>query len=168
MNVTILGDASHCPETLAGGYGFWIACERGKRGGSGAFREVVPTSTVAEMMAIVNALYCALRFELVLKGDALLIQTDCEAAIFALTDRRKLTTLESECVLKMKQFIKDNALEVVYKHVKGHSKNKQSRFLSNNACDRGAKKAMRKKRASLTVTKIRSIIDKAPQHETIS
>lgn len=32
MRVTILADASHCPTTKAGGYGYWIASERGKKG----------------------------------------------------------------------------------------------------------------------------------------
>ena len=169
MDITILADASHCPVTNAAGYGFWVASERGKRGGSGAFKNVVPTSTIAEMMALVNALYCAIRFELVQKGDKILFQTDCEAAIFALTNRRKLTTHEFECVERMKGLIKEYELMTTYKHVKAHTNNKQSRFKSNNACDKAARAAMRKMRGALAVKDLNRIIDKAKVlHETIS
>lgn len=169
MDITILADASHCPVTNAAGYGFWIASERGKKGGSGAFKTVLPSSTIAEMMAIVNALYCAIRFELVHKHDNVLIQTDCEAAIFALTNRRKLNNLEFECVSRMRLLLTEHSLTVTYKHVKAHTTRTQSRYKSNNACDRAAKNAMRKMRASLTVANLNQIIDKAKiHHETVS
>lgn len=35
MKVTIIADASHCGNTGATGYGFWIASDRGKRNGGG-------------------------------------------------------------------------------------------------------------------------------------
>ena len=57
MKIIVLADASHCPQTKAGGYGFWIASARGKRGGGGQLKGKVDTSTLAEMMAIANAIH---------------------------------------------------------------------------------------------------------------
>ena len=89
MNVTILADASHCPDTKAGGYGFWIASARGKKGGSGVLNGAIASSTLAEMMAIANAIHQGIKFGLVQGHDTLLVQTDCESAIFAFTKKRK-------------------------------------------------------------------------------
>ena len=89
MNVTIFADASYCNELRVGGYGFWVACERGKKAGGGRLRtNDVSSSTVAEMMALANALHCAIVHGLVLDNDIVLLQTDCMAAIDAFEGRR--------------------------------------------------------------------------------
>lgn len=31
MFITVMTDASYCSRTRSAGYGFWIACERGKK-----------------------------------------------------------------------------------------------------------------------------------------
>ena len=149
MNVTIIADASHCPETKAGGYGFWIASARGKRGGSGPLKGLVQTSTLAEMMAVVNALHQGLKFKLVEYQDSILIQTDCEAAMFAFGMSRTLSPDEKNVVLFL-QFLETKFnLTIAFRHVKGHSDKTDARFAANRYCDKSARKEMRIVRGSL-------------------
>jgi ribonuclease HI len=83
MRVTIIADASFCPNTNVAGYGYWIATERGKQGGGGEMKGRVEGNIAAEMQAVANALHIALRLTLVQQKDEVLIQTDCMAAIDA-------------------------------------------------------------------------------------
>ena len=169
MRVTILADASHCPSTKAGGYGYWIASERGKRGGAGPFKDRVSNSTVAEMMAIANSLYEAVSHCLVLEKDVILFQTDCEAAIFAFTGKRGISQEEAKVVNYVKKVIRGMSLTVSYKHVKGHSSNKQARFAANNACDRAARKAMRKAWNLVRIEDAKRLLNSSRvHHETVS
>ena len=169
MHVTILADASHCPDTRAGGYGYWIASERGKKGGSGSFKGRVVNSTVAEMMAIANSLYEAVRHNLVLENDCILFQTDCEAAIFAFTGKRSVTQEEGKVVSYVRKVVRGMKLTVSYKHVKGHTSNKQARFAANNACDRAARKAMRKARNLVRIEDAKRLLNSSSvHHETVS
>ncbi len=169
MHITILADASHCPDTKAGGYGYWIASERGKKGGSGPFKGRIPNSTIAEMMAIANSLYDAVRHCLVLEKDVILFQTDCEAAIYAFTGKRDVNQEEAKVINFVKKVIRGMNLTVSYKHVKGHSSNKQARFAANNACDRAARKAMRKARNLVRIEDAKRLLKSARiQNETIS
>lgn len=68
MRVTIIADASWCPDTYLGGYGFWIASERGKMPGEGVFKRKCNNSCEAEAMALVNALHVGIKNNLVHKG----------------------------------------------------------------------------------------------------
>lgn len=150
MLVTLLTDASWCPETHAGGYGFWIATQRGKLGGSGRFRELCNSSSVAEMMAIVNGVYAAVKHELFQPGDKLLIQTDSKDAIGgflyglgcgSVQHQGAINYLHSVC-----QAYSINVLEgtLEFRHVKAHRPSKLgNRYAANNLCDETAKKHMR-------------------------
>lgn len=75
MLVTIIADASYCPNYNVAGYGYWIVCDRGSDGGGGPLGKgnKVENSTVAEMMAIVKALYKACQSNLVQVQDVVLI-----------------------------------------------------------------------------------------------
>lgn len=169
MHITILADASHCPDTKAGGYGYWIASERGKKGGSGPFKGRIPNSTIAEMMAIANSLYDAVRHCLVQENDSILFQTDCEAAIYGFTGKRSVTQDEAKVVNFIKKVTRRMNLTVSYKHVKGHTSNKQARFAANNACDRAARKAMRKARNLVRIEDAKRLLESSrAKHETIS
>ena len=149
MNVTIIADASHCPETKAGGYGFWIASTRGKRGGCGPLKGLVETSTLAEMMAVANAIHQSLIHGLVEPNDSLLIQTDCESAILAFDLKRKLSEAERKVVLYLQSLESKFALVILFKHVKGHTGKPDARFAANRLCDKSARKEMRRVRGNL-------------------
>lgn len=149
MLVTILADASYCPETGAAGYGFWIVCERGKHGGGDEMREVAPDNNVAEMQAVANAMLIAKQKGLLHALDTVLIQTDCMGAIDAFEGRRKYKSLsyrEKAVVRWVNNFREELSLQVIYRHVKGHTGKKESRFVANKMCDLRAKRFMRQMR----------------------
>ena len=155
MNVTIIADASHCPETGAGGYGFWIACGRGRIGGNGEFKLPVESSCTAEMQAIINALHSAIKKGLVCKEDIVLIQTDCQQAIDNFLKFRTGTTHEQKLVKILYELENKNNLDTRFKHVPGHTSGHEPRLAANNTCDRQARAHMRKARGRiLEVTKV--------------
>ncbi len=137
---TIIVDASWCPETKAGGYGFWIASNRGKVGGGHALNGAIESSTLAEMQAVCNALFIAKNEGYVFPGDEVLVQTDCRAAIQGFEGYRTTEGAEAEArntYLKLNQ-----SIYVELRHVKGHSRSLLNRFRAQSRCDYNAYQAM--------------------------
>jgi ribonuclease HI len=163
MNVTILTDASHCPDLKVAGYGFWIASERGKLPGSGAMKNLVRTSTLAEMQAVVNALWKGAKAGLIQKGDELLIQIDCEAAIYAFRHKRNVADDEKQVVEQLYLILTTLDLKCKFRHVKAHTGSEAARSRANDACDKRARKAMRRARIKLKIQQAREILN-----ETVS
>lgn len=150
MRVTIITDASYCPDTNVAGYGYWIACERGKQGGGGEMKSLVDGSVEAEMQAIVNAVHIAASLSLVQAQDDILIQTDCMAAIDAFRGTRKvLKKQELEAVYALSRLRCKHGLGIGFKHVKGHSNNTDARSITNKLCDKRAKESMKRARARI-------------------
>lgn len=159
MNITIIADASFCPETKIGGYAFWIACQRGKRGGRGVFKDFCNDNTVAEMRAVANGLHEGLKANLIQEGDKILLQTDCLGAIMAFEKtRHSLSKQELQIVTYIEKLAFDFSLKLRYKHVKGHSNNLGARFVSNNTCDAQAKSAMRQARNQFKINQIKELL----------
>jgi len=167
MNVTILADASHCPQTLAGGYGFWIASQRGKLAGSGSLKGRIANSTVAEMMAIANAIHQGIVWGLIRSQDELLIQTDCQAAIDGFMKERKLSETENTVVCHVLKLQNRVQLKVIFKHVKGHTNHSDAKYSSNRVCDRVARRHMKRARESLRLEEMIELL-KGSQYATIS
>lgn len=169
MRVTILADASHCPDTKAGGYGYWVASERGRKGGSGALKGKILTSTLAELMAVANAVYEGVSHGLIQPNDILLIQIDCESAIFAFTGKRKSSEAEHAVVRYIATLSISMNLVIEYRHVKGHSSRTEARFAANRKCDRSARKEMRKARVNMHLQAARELLENSrKKHETVS
>jgi ribonuclease HI len=156
MLVTILTDASWCPDTGAAGYGYWIASGRGKRPGGNTMRRA-SNPTHAEMMAIANGLTLAVKAGLVERGDDVLVQTDSTDAIACLRGERmryESFTLElAEVRSYVVAFALEHELRIEYRHVKGHSDRPKARYKANNHCDERAKKFMRRARRELRQNK---------------
>lgn len=164
MRTTIIADASFCPDTKVGGYGFWIANERGRKGGDGIFKEEVENNIAAEMMALLNALSHAIKIGLIQDGEGVLIQTDCTPAIAAFMDERKTVTQQEDGLIKWyKSFIHDHKLSIEFRHVKGHSGKKENRYVANNICDRRARENMRRARGQLHLRKLRESFNEQPE-----
>jgi len=144
MLVTIIADASYCHKDRVAGYGFWIACERGKLAGGGPMRERVGSSLLAEAKAVCIGLYTAVRNELIRPQDSVLLQTDCIGAIAFL--HRTATPLSKSEAGKVKEFfntlVRQNALTVEFRHVRGHTKVRDARSLCNRHCDSRAKQGL--------------------------
>lgn len=140
---TILTDASFCPRTGAAGFGYWIASDRGKKGGGGPILHPCENSGDAEAMAIVNTLFIARKHGLVEHGDEVLIQSDSTEAIAGLKKARWPKIHKEFVTLCL-------TLDVRFKHVKGHTNretHKQARYGANRACDQRARLYMRQERA---------------------
>lgn len=160
MWITIIADASYCPDTGKAGYGFWIASQRGKMGGDGVLKGEVENNIAAEMMALLNALDAALKSNLVHKNDSVLMQTDCEPAIDAFKNLRQSTSSQEKRLVKwFKDFCKEHNLHVRLKHVKGHTDNEDARYVVNNICDRKARRNMRRARDEHKDKMIREYLD---------
>ncbi len=159
MMVTVMVDASFCPDTGAGGYGVWIAAQRGKRAFEGQFNTPLDNSTLAEMAAVVNALHCALKHGYIMESDTVLLQIDCIAAIHAFENKRVVRhNMEHEIKAKYNKFIELFKLDIKFKHVKAHSGKLDRRSRSNNACDQRAYKQMKLMRQRLKLAEIRRLL----------
>ena len=147
MRVTLICDASYCHEYKVAGYGYWIACERGKKGGDGVVLIDVNSSGIAEMMAAANTIWCGLKEGLIVNGDELLLQTDCLQAIDTLKGTKLPANDQEQSVLSyFDQTILRHNLKVEFRHVRGHTVIQQARYAANRMCDKRAKSAMRKAR----------------------
>jgi ribonuclease HI len=145
MHVTVIADASLCPETDVGGYGYWIACDRGKQPGSGVLTGPIGNSTIAELMAIWNALNDGINLHLIRRNDIVLIQTDSLGAISCLEKKsaRELQGLYRKLYEEFHKLVIRYQLIVNFRHVKGHTNIREPRYAANRACDFRAKEAMR-------------------------
>lgn len=130
MLVTIFADASFCSRTKAGGWGGWAKSARGSVCHGGAMKKPVANSTTAESYAIVNAIALALSCGIAVKGDKLLIQTDCLSAIDRLQSRRK----EPNRAVKIFRTLVSGH-DVEFRHVKGHNGFADARSAVNTMCD---------------------------------
>lgn len=160
MNVTIIADASYCNELRVGGYGFWIASGRGKKSGGGRFTVTnIDSSTVAEMMALVNALHCAVVDKLVCDKDIVLLQTDCMAAIDAFEGTRThLTEQEQQVKSLMTLLSHKGQLKLTYRHVKGHTQNDDRRSVTNRMCDKRAKQGLDAARKAKRIENLKKLL----------
>lgn len=159
MRVTVITDASYCPEYKVAGYGFWIACERGKQGGGGQMKTTVENNIIAEMQAVANSLYQAVRLGLVQQGDEVLLQTDCIPAIDAFTMKRtKLISAEHEVIRVLTNIQTNYFLTLEFRHVKGHTDKQGARYITNKLCDKRAKDAMRKARDHVRIQQLKEIL----------
>jgi ribonuclease HI len=161
MLVTIIADASHCPETKACGWAYWIASQRGKRGGDGYEATPIVNSIAAEMLALLHGVLQGCGAGLVHPKDTLLLQTDCQAAIDAFEGKRKrITKEELKIVIDYLKLVKSLQLIVEFRHVPGHTQGETARTWTNNKCDALAGIAMRKAQRKFRQTK--PVLDQGP------
>lgn len=107
-------------------------------------KERVSSSAAAEVLALVNALHLSIRFELVQAGDHVLLQTDCMSAIGALDgSRQQLDKGERAGKAEIYKLKKAHGLTFSFRHVKGHTRKTEARYVTNNLCDQRARQGMR-------------------------
>lgn len=152
VSVTIICDASYCSKTHAAGYGFWAVSERGRHAGGGSFKALLDAPSTAETMAIVNALHVTLGLGIALKGDRVLIQTDCIFAIHMLTGVVRRPKRHPEAFKAVERFnvMRDtHGLSVDFRHVKGHTTVADNRSKAQRMSDFRAKQAMKRARSQV-------------------
>lgn len=158
QRATIIADASWCPDTKVAGYGFHISSDHGKRPGQGVFNDPCKGSNHAEAMALINALYVGCRTGLIRPGMDVLLQSDSQAALDALSGKRKIIFgAEKRCRNLLRSVADRLCLEIRFKHVPGHTdpSYSQGRFVANRLCDKRAKEQMRKARQRFKLGQIK-------------
>lgn len=167
MLITLFSDASMCHDRRVGGWAAWLKSDRGSMRLGAPFSVKVSDTTLAEAMAVVNALVCGVRDGLILEADCVLVQTDNDAVMSVLlgTARRKATpSAKRRRKLSWSQLRRDvsernaeidavatafarvvsaRSLVVRWRHVKGHRGTMDARSAVNTYCDRVAKEHMR-------------------------
>lgn len=146
MHITIMTDASLCGKHRVGGFGYWIASPRGKKAGGGILKGTVKDSYEAEFKAVANSLYIAIQHKLVHSGDNVLIQLDNSGVIHSMSGSNNIRKDIQEVVDIIVSLRTEYQLNLEFRHVKGHSKKTENRYIANKMCDLRAKHFMRKAR----------------------
>ena len=160
MNVTVISDASYCPDHRVAGYGYWIACARRKVGGGGQIVHEVGDVNTAEMMALANTLWHGISEQIILPGDTILFQTDSLGAIDRLQNIKRVATTEQQKTVQayFEKTISRLDLAVQFRHVKGHTVLTDARYVANRMCDKRAREQMRAARKAKVIEKARAPI----------
>lgn len=107
-------------------------------------RDSIDTSSAAELLAIVNAFFFAQFNGILAEGDHVLLQTDCQRAIDVLESRiKELSRDERSGKKRFYELKREYGCTVSFRHVKGHTRRKEARYVTNNLCDQRAKHGMR-------------------------
>lgn len=146
-SMTIIADASFCPETKAAGYSVWLASNTGRKGFEGTLPKPYDNN-VAEAMAIVNALWHGLDSGLLKANTNVLIQSDSATAIAILSgEGRAYNPQLKHAVRYTKDLAQRYDLLLRFKHVPGHTSGQDKRTRAQNKCDEDAKAQMYLQRA---------------------
>jgi ribonuclease HI len=176
MLITLFSDASLCHQSRVGGWAAWLKSDRGAMRLGAPFAVKVSDTSLAEAMAVVNALSCGIRDGLILEQDVVLVQTDNNAVMTILdgTARRRATPTakrrrklswselrndvrerngEIEAIAAVyARLVASRALVIRWRHVKGHRGTIDARSAVNTYCDKVAKDHMRTARKRFVPT----------------
>jgi ribonuclease HI len=135
---TVITDASFDDRTGKAGWAAWIRIDGVAEPikAYGAFKGKVKTSTDAEKMAAANGLFIAQKHG----ADAFLVQSDCMSVIHLIEGITKARSVKDDWSKKMMAAGVWGKI-IKARHVKGHSKTKDSRSYVNRWCDEMANKA---------------------------
>lgn len=159
---TINTDASFDQKTKIAGWACWIKSTHYKLQDSGLFPDPVDNSSVAELLAIEQALIRLdtlindqeyLRHEMV-NGILLYINTDSLFAIGAIMGRLR-TPKYLELAKRVESMTDIYTIDA--RHVKAHTKAKNARSYVNEWCDRAAKRHVRQRMEQLNVRRTAKI-----------
>lgn len=143
MQVTIFADASFCVDTRVCAFGYYIACDRGRKQGGCGLNVRPHHSYEAECLAVANALYQAIKYNLVYKNDHIIVRTDCQRVILLLEGKGdKLSWHEERALNYFKKVCNENDLTYNVEHIKAHSGIDTPEKFAHNRCDHYAKSRM--------------------------
>jgi ribonuclease HI len=153
--VTINTDASFNDQYKIGAYAYWIVSDGCRIKYAGMLKECT-RSVEAELKAIANGLYRLTKSRRVNEIHGIIINTDCTNAIEAIKGERILKdkgcTDAIEYIHTYQRILKEaNQIDkptysyIDYRHVKAHSKIKDSRSFVNDWCDRQARRLVKQR-----------------------
>jgi ribonuclease HI len=151
--ITLFTDASYCQHTRLASFAIWAKCDGQTIRRSGVFKERQPSSTMAELRALVNGLAYVVTKMKPASGSRIIAQVDCLVAIRSLTQepkrlkKRRLIAAEREFVA---QKITGAGISVEYRHVGGHKGTVTARNAVNCWCDQECRRHLREARAAIS------------------
>jgi serine/threonine-protein kinase RIO1 len=146
MLVTLFTDASHCGRTHVAAYAVWAKADGYTIRHARVLKQRVPDSSVAEAQAIVNGLCFAIAVLRPLPGSKIIAQTDCMAAISALTGKlakRKSIERYASITSIYAARIVSSGVAVEFRHVSAHRGVATPRNAVNTWCDKECRRLMR-------------------------
>lgn len=165
-NVTIITDASYCPRTHCAGWAAWMVSDTQRSHiEGGQLKGTIEGSNVAELYAINNGIYVALRRGFISEHDRVLIQSDSTHALTAILYKLNaysqdykasdglsikvqnicLRSCEEAALSWLTTKVEGMGLTLLLRHIKGH-KSGDGRFWVNRRCDSLAAKYMNEAR----------------------
>jgi ribonuclease HI len=171
--VTIITDASFCPRSNASGWAGWVKVDALP----GAFfaGPIVPsaeTPSLAEMAAVANTLVEAGTNALLRDGDIVMLQSDNQEVLsvlafmipgvkisraadnsmpFNAAKRIARWWRDSDDMKRILAIVEAYKLQIVVRHIKGHTGGVDGRTNVNERCDSLAKHHMRQRRAAVEI-----------------
>jgi ribonuclease HI len=152
MLITLFTDASYCNRTQVGAYAVWAKTDGRTVRHSGVLKELVPSSALAETMALVNGIYVTIAAMRPPAASKIIAQTDCLGAIQALSGmlrRAHAVRQFAATVNAYQQKIAASGVTVEFRHVSGHRGTVTPRNAVNTWCDEECRRQMRAARAAL-------------------
>lgn len=153
---TLITDASWCPDTKAAGFGGWCAGTAGSGKVGGAIMEALPTSQVAEAVAVCNAIWMAMDKGLLVANTDLLIQIDNQNVIRLYKDEASPANVhEQKAVDWFFAVVEKYNLNVTFRYIKSHHDEDEARYNCHNLCDKEAKTFMRHRRSAIRAQQLK-------------
>jgi ribonuclease HI len=146
MLITLFTDASHCAKTHVAAYAVWAKMDGRTVRRAGVLKEPVRDSSVAEAQALVNGLCFALTALKPGADSRIIAQTDCLAAIAALTGqlrKQKSMARFAPVIAAYQTRIAATGIMVEFRHVAAHKGVSTPRNAVNTWCDTECRKLMR-------------------------
>jgi ribonuclease HI len=155
MTVTVVTDASFCPKSGVAGWCSWAESERMQTCRWGALRDTVHSPHEAEIAALANGIYTAIRDGVAQPGDVLRVQCDNQRVVdFFAKGKTPRTSSRTEFEKKAMTHIDNmrvkSSLEITVRHIKGHSGSGTMPTFVHQMVDKAARKKMRAKRDGRT------------------
>jgi ribonuclease HI len=150
MLITLFTDASYCSRSRVGAYAAWAKADGRTVRHSGVLKQTVENSSLAETMALVNGICVALAAMRPPAASKIIAQTDCLAAIHALSGMlRKTRTIRQyeSIVAAYRAKVAAAGIVVEFRHVAGHKGTATPRNAVNTWCDEECRRLMRAARA---------------------
>jgi ribonuclease HI len=151
MLITLFTDASHCGKTHIAAYAVWAKADGRTVRRAGLLKEPVPDSSIAEAQALVNGLCFVLSALKPGAGSKIIAQTDCLAAVAALTGQlRKPRAVArfAPVTVTYQTRVVATGIAVEFRHVNAHKGTVSPRNAVNTWCDTECRKLMRLARQS--------------------
>lgn len=155
---TLITDASWCPDTKAAGFGGWCAGTMGSGKVGGAIVDLLPSSQVAETVAVCNAIWMSMDKGLLVPNTELLIQIDNLNVIKLFEGKREPSNKhERKAFDWFKQTMYKHELRITFRYIKSHNNEAETKYYCHNLCDKEAKSFMRHRRSQVRLGQMREV-----------